>query len=62
MTDHADDLALIVEAAAHAGEMAVDMRAAGLITTYKADKTPVTDADLAVDSWLKNRLLDARPD
>jgi len=61
VTDYADDLALIVEAATHAGEMAVAMRAAGLTTTYKADKTPVTDADLAVDSWLKNRLLDARP-
>jgi myo-inositol-1(or 4)-monophosphatase len=62
VTDRADDLALIVEAAAYAGDMAVAMRAAGLTTTYKADKTPVTDADLAVDSWLKNRLLDARPD
>ena len=62
MTDRADDLALIVEGAAYAGDMAVAMRAAGLTTTYKADKTPVTDADLAVDSWLKNRLLDARPD
>jgi myo-inositol-1(or 4)-monophosphatase len=62
VTDHADDLALIIEAAAHAGAMAVTMRQAGLTTTYKADKTPVTNADLAVDAWLRARLMDARPD
>jgi myo-inositol-1(or 4)-monophosphatase len=62
VTDHTDDLALIVDAAAHAGAMAVTMRAAGLTTTYKADNTPVTDADLAVDAWLRRHLMDARPD
>jgi len=57
-----DDLALITEAATIAGEMAVSMRAAGLTTSYKADKTPVTDADMAVDDWLRARLTAARPD
>jgi myo-inositol-1(or 4)-monophosphatase len=61
VTDGRDDLALIIEAARHAGAMALNMRAAGLTTTYKADKTPVTDADLAVDAWLRARLMDARP-
>ena len=56
------DLDLIVKAAHHAGEMAVTMRAAGLSTTYKADKSPVTDADLAVDAWLREQLTQARPD
>jgi len=57
-----DDLDLITEAATLAGEMAVTMRAAGLTTTYKSDKTPVTDADMAVDGWLRARLMAARPD
>jgi len=61
VSDRADDLALITEAATHAGAMAMAMRRDGLTTRYKADKTPVTDADLAVDAWLRARLMDARP-
>jgi myo-inositol-1(or 4)-monophosphatase len=57
-----DDLALIVETAIAAGEVALVMRAAGLATTIKADKTPVTDADLAVDALIKTALRGARPD
>ncbi len=38
------------------------MRAAGLTTSYKADKSPVTDADLALDAWLREHLTTARPD
>ncbi len=61
MSGIADDLALIVESALAAGEVAQAMRASGLATTYKADKTPVTDADLAVDALIMTALRAARP-
>ena len=60
-SDLAEDLALIREAAILAGEKALSMRAASLGITRKADGTPVSDADLAVDRWLRARLLQARP-
>jgi len=56
------DLALIREAAIVAGEMAVSMRAAGLERHNKADGSPVTNADLAVDAFLRETLTAARPD
>ena len=56
------DLALIREAAVTAGEMAVTMRAAGLEQHTKADGSPVTNADLAVDAFLRQTLTAARPD
>jgi myo-inositol-1(or 4)-monophosphatase len=56
-----DDLDLIISAARIAGARAVEMRQAGLTTTYKADKTPVSDADLAVDELLTTTLRTARP-
>ena len=62
MSGTADDLSLILETALAAGEVAQTMRASGLETTYKADKTPVTDADLAVDALIKSALRAARPD
>ena len=62
MSGTADDLSLIVETALAAGEVARRMRTAGLTTTYKADNTPVTDADLAVDALIKQALRAARPD
>jgi len=56
------DLDLLVEAAREAGEIALKRRAAGLTVTYKpGDATPVSDADLAVDAFLAERLLPARP-
>jgi myo-inositol-1(or 4)-monophosphatase len=58
----ADDLDLIITAARLAGARAVEMRQAGLTTTYKSDKTPVSDADLAVDQMLTTHLRAARPD
>lgn len=57
-----DDLALITEAAHEAGALAVRLKARGLVTSYKPGNSPVTDADLAVDALLKDRLLGARPD
>jgi myo-inositol-1(or 4)-monophosphatase len=56
------DLELIVDAAAEAGALAVKLFAAGLNIEKKADGTPVTDADLAVDALLTRRLRQARPD
>jgi myo-inositol-1(or 4)-monophosphatase len=56
------DLELIVDAAREAGAMALDAKAKGLTTTYKPGDSPVTNADLAVDAFLKERLISARPD
>lgn len=58
----AADLALISEAAREAGALALDLRARGLDTQFKADKSPVTNADLACDALLLERLQAARPD
>jgi myo-inositol-1(or 4)-monophosphatase len=58
-----DDLELIRDAAREAGELANRLRTEGLQVEYKtADSTPITNADLAADAFLKERLLGARPD
>jgi myo-inositol-1(or 4)-monophosphatase len=62
MTDAAADLALITEAARAAGELAAELREKGLQIDYKAGNSPVTNADLAADALLKERLGRARPD
>jgi len=62
MSDFADDLDLIREAALAAGALAVAEREAGLKIWSKSGGSPVTSADLAVDALLKDRLLEARPD
>lgn len=56
------DLDLIVDAAREAGALAVSAREAGLKIWSKDGGSPVTDADLAVDALLKERLRAARPD
>ena len=63
-TDHSlgADLDLILKAAHEAGQLAVRLRKAGLTTETKDDGTPVSNADLAVDSLLKAMLGAARPD
>jgi myo-inositol-1(or 4)-monophosphatase len=58
----AGDLNLIVEAARAAGDLALTMRDAGLETSFKAGDSPVTNADLACDALLTERLRGARPD
>ena len=58
----ADDLGLLCEAARTAGRLALDRRARGLKAERKADGSPVTDGDLAVDALLRQDLLAARPD
>ena len=62
LPDYAADLALIREAALAAGELALTEREAGLKIEAKPGGSPVTQADLAVDALLKQRLLGARPD
>ncbi|HEY0649202.1 MAG TPA: 3'(2'),5'-bisphosphate nucleotidase CysQ [Phenylobacterium sp.] len=58
-----DDLKLITAAALEAGELARDIRRRGLEVEYKEDDgTPVTNADLAADRHLTQRLRAARPD
>lgn len=56
-----DDLALIGEAAKAAGDLAERLRRDGLTVDYKAGDSPVTNADLAADALLKERLRGARP-
>lgn len=56
------DLALILETAREAGDLARRMKAQGLKIWSKAGGSPVTDADIAVDQLLKTRLEAARPD
>ena len=63
MTDgFADDLALILGAAREAGALALRLRDQGLSVDFKEGDSPVTNADLAVDALLKDRLRTARPD
>jgi myo-inositol-1(or 4)-monophosphatase len=57
------DLDLLIDAAQEAGELAADLRRRGLEIAYKpGDNTPVTNADLAADALLTQRLRAARPD
>lgn len=55
------DLELIRGAALEAGELALKARRDGLKIWSKPGGSPVTDADIAVDTLLKLRLLAARP-
>jgi myo-inositol-1(or 4)-monophosphatase len=57
-----NDLDLITDAAAEAGALAKRLFKAGLTIEKKADGSPVTDADTAVDALLTERLRAARPD
>ncbi|WP_165190704.1 3'(2'),5'-bisphosphate nucleotidase CysQ [Caulobacter soli] len=56
------DLDLILTAAREAGALALSAREGGLKIWSKDGGSPVTDADLAVDALLKDRLGAARPD
>ena len=57
-----DDLALILDAAREAGDLARSLRLQGLEIEYKEDDgTPVTNADRAADRLLTQRLRAARP-
>jgi len=56
-----NDLDLILQAAREAGELALSAREGGLKIWSKAGGSPVTDADLAVDTLLKTELGAERP-
>ncbi len=58
----ASDLDLIIDKVRRAGALAQHVKAQGLITSYKADSSIVTNADTEVNLWLKEALLGARPD
>jgi myo-inositol-1(or 4)-monophosphatase len=56
------DLALLIDAAREAGALAIRRLAEGVKVWGKSGGSPVTDADLAVDRLLFERLTAARPD
>ncbi|OYX05763.1 MAG: 3'(2'),5'-bisphosphate nucleotidase CysQ [Caulobacter vibrioides] len=57
-----NDLDLIIAAAREAGELALSARENGLKIWSKEGGSPVTDADLAVDTLLRTELRAERPD
>ena len=57
-----EDLELLRAVALEAGSLALAMRDKGLKVTNKPGGSPVTNADLAVDALLRERLMEARPD
>jgi histidinol-phosphatase len=58
--DNLDDLELAFETSDLAAELALSQFEAGVSTTPKADGTPVTEADRAVERLLRERLSEAR--
>ncbi len=60
---HTDDLALARSAAAGADLISLDrFRAQDLVVTEKPDRTPVTDADTAVEDLIRSTLQASRPE
>jgi histidinol-phosphatase len=58
-----DDLALALAAAANADLVSLPrFRAQDLVVTTKPDRTPVTDADQAVEKLIRSTITAARPD
>lgn len=61
--DRAGDLALMVRATRAAGALAMAHFSGGAVRQWdKSPNNPVSDADLAVDAYLKEQLLGPRPD
>ncbi|MEM8689144.1 MAG: inositol monophosphatase family protein, partial [Pseudomonadota bacterium] len=56
------DHKVLLEAMGEAGELARSLFDRGVETWEKEDKTPVTEADLAVDTLLRERLAAACPE
>lgn len=62
MNPYADDLALALELAEAADNLTLDrFEASDLQVNSKPDMTPVSDADLATEKLLRERLAEARP-
>lgn len=62
MSDLQDDEALLDRAIRQAGELAMSFYNSSVKSWNKSDGSPITEADLAVDTFLKNALLKHRPD
>jgi myo-inositol-1(or 4)-monophosphatase len=62
VTDVEADLALLTEAAAQAGRIAMRYFRKDPKVSWKAGLSPVTEADLHADKYLRETLLAARPD
>ncbi|WP_109508736.1 inositol monophosphatase family protein [Nocardioides speluncae] len=62
MRDAGDDLELAFEASDQAAELALAHFTSGVSVTEKADGSPVTEADRAVERLLREALSEARPD
>jgi myo-inositol-1(or 4)-monophosphatase len=62
MTDYTPELVLIRDAVVAAGRLALAERERGLKIWSKSGGSPVTSADMAVDTLLRTSLLGARPD
>lgn len=62
LPDLADDLALMLAAAADAAQLAMSFYGRPIEIMRKPDGSPVTAADLAVDALLRARFAAARPD
>jgi myo-inositol-1(or 4)-monophosphatase len=60
-TDLSTELKLIVDAALEGGRIAMGYFGQNPDTWYKEGQSPVTAADIAVDTYLKETLLSARP-
>ena len=58
----ADDLTLLRTVAAEAGDLAMRYFRQDPHVWYKNDTSPVSEADLAVDRFLRDRLMTARPE
>ncbi|GGZ43698.1 inositol monophosphatase family protein [Asticcacaulis endophyticus] len=56
-----EDLALLVDKVRRVGALAQHVKAQGLIIDYKSDGSVVTNADLEVNLWLKEALMQVRP-
>lgn len=61
-TSHREDLELLIDAARHAGQIALRFFRKDPKVWWKEGNSPVSEADYAVDLYLKQRLLGARPD
>lgn len=59
--DLEQEVALLAEAVEQAGRLAQARRRKGVRARNKGDGSPVTEADLAVDALLRERLTQARP-
>ncbi|MET3589625.1 myo-inositol-1(or 4)-monophosphatase [Bartonella silvatica] len=61
-THHSSDLNLLLDVCREAGNLAMGYFGGALDVWMKEGNSPVSEADFAVDRFLKEKLLDARPD